>query len=265
MKTGYTSIDKKYNFTYKTINNINGKYYLGCHSSDEPWNDNYLGSGVALKDAIYKYGAENFEMEWLDTFDTRKEMLEAERSLITEEVIKDKNCYNMITGGFGNTKYSDEVKARMSLAQMGNKKSLGNIHSKETRLKMSKKAKGRVISQKQREDIRRTLTGRKATEQRKVNQRIGLSKGLYVTPYGTFHSTGDAAEMLGTNRQTITRACITNNHKKFTAYSAYNGSGIFSIYEKKIGQTYKEIGFGFIKMTEEIRSKLLTEKGLQNA
>jgi hypothetical protein len=42
-----------YIFTYKTINKINNKYYIGVHSTNDI-KDGYLGSGVALKRAIRK-------------------------------------------------------------------------------------------------------------------------------------------------------------------------------------------------------------------
>lgn len=38
---------RKYNFVYKTTNNINGRYYVGVHTTDK-LNDGYLGSGNAI-------------------------------------------------------------------------------------------------------------------------------------------------------------------------------------------------------------------------
>lgn len=40
---------------YKTINKINGKFYIGAHATSNI-NDGYLGSGTSLLHAMKKYG-----------------------------------------------------------------------------------------------------------------------------------------------------------------------------------------------------------------
>jgi hypothetical protein len=43
-------------YVYKIINIINGKIYIGKHSSTDINRDSYLGSGIAIAKAIKKYG-----------------------------------------------------------------------------------------------------------------------------------------------------------------------------------------------------------------
>lgn len=88
----------KYNYFYKITNNINGHFYYGVHSTDD-LNDGYMGSGTRLKEAYKKYGIENFTKEILKQCENRKEAYDLESCVVTEALIKDNNCYNIILGG----------------------------------------------------------------------------------------------------------------------------------------------------------------------
>jgi histone H3/H4 len=85
---------------YRTTCTVNGKYYIGKHKTDD-LADDYLGSGLALKRAIRKYGKENFSREILGEFATQDELDMAEKQMITEEILSDPNCYNLALGGQG--------------------------------------------------------------------------------------------------------------------------------------------------------------------
>jgi hypothetical protein len=87
-------------YFYKITNTINGKYYYGVHSSKEK-NDEYYGSGKAIRSAIKKYGKENFTKEILKTFDNETEMYEYEKQFINECTLNDSMCYNLTIGGNG--------------------------------------------------------------------------------------------------------------------------------------------------------------------
>lgn len=90
--------DKKYHYIYKTTNLVNGKYYIGVHSTDNI-DDGYLGSGTALQSAVQKHGQENFVREILEFVDTAEEKWLAEIRYVTLEVVKDPNSYNQAAGG----------------------------------------------------------------------------------------------------------------------------------------------------------------------
>lgn len=91
---------KKYHFLYKTTNLLNGKVYYGIHSTNN-LDDGYLGSGCYFYRSIKKYGKENFQREILEFFDCREDLSNAEKNLITEDFVKDPNCYNVQMGGEG--------------------------------------------------------------------------------------------------------------------------------------------------------------------
>lgn len=92
--------NKKYHFTYKTTNLINGRYYLGMHSTNRI-DDGYIGSGKRLYYEISKYGRENFKLEVLEYFISREELVQAEITLITEEDLRNTDCLNCKPGGSG--------------------------------------------------------------------------------------------------------------------------------------------------------------------
>ena len=61
------SISEPFGFVYQTTNWVNGKRYIGQRVFDSKgaWRS-YLGSGVILKQAIDKYGKDNFTKEIVD-------------------------------------------------------------------------------------------------------------------------------------------------------------------------------------------------------
>ena len=87
-----------YHFVYKTTNLVNGKIYIGFHKTDN-LDDEYLGSGTLLVQAIKKYGKENFKREILKFFDNVTDALKYERFLVSEEFIKRDDNYNIVVGG----------------------------------------------------------------------------------------------------------------------------------------------------------------------
>lgn len=102
---------KKYHFIYKTTNLLNGKYYVGIHSTSN-LKDGYLGSGKRLRRSIRKYGKSNFKLEILEFFSTREEVVKREKELVNEDLIKDSNCLNLKLGGSGGFTVESAKKGR---------------------------------------------------------------------------------------------------------------------------------------------------------
>jgi group I intron endonuclease len=91
---------KKYHFLYKTTNLLNGKFYIGIHSTSN-LKDGYLGSGTRLRRSIRRNGKENFKIEYLEFFENRELLVEREKQLVNEDLLKDDNCMNLKPGGYG--------------------------------------------------------------------------------------------------------------------------------------------------------------------
>lgn len=89
-----------FHLIYKTTNLLNGKIYVGLHSTNN-LNDRYLGSGWILKSAIKKYGRENFKKEVLLVLSDREEAGEVEALLVDKEFIARPDTYNLQEGGMG--------------------------------------------------------------------------------------------------------------------------------------------------------------------
>lgn len=140
---------KKYNFVYKTVNKINGKIYIGVHSTDK-LEDCYLGSGDAIKAAIKKYGKENFYREIIKIFNSRSEAFDYEKQLVDESFIKLNSNYNLDLGGTGCNiikikPFSEETIQRLREMNTGEKNHFyGKKHTDEARRKI-KEARARQV------------------------------------------------------------------------------------------------------------------------
>lgn len=99
---------------YKITNAINSKIYIGKHQTKD-LNDDYMGSGKHLKNAIAKYGIDNFKKEILFRFDNEVEMNAKEAELVTEEFCLRKDVYNLCPGGNGGFGYLNMTGKSVSL------------------------------------------------------------------------------------------------------------------------------------------------------
>ena len=106
---------------YKTINLVNGHYYIG---KDQKNNPKYLGSGLALTRAIKKYGREKFSKIILEHCVNADHLANREKYWIKEhDAVNDPNSYNIHEGGKGgNTGAYHKVGRKGKLNAMYGKK-----------------------------------------------------------------------------------------------------------------------------------------------
>ena len=74
-----------YYVIYRITNLINNKIYIGAHQTNNI-DDNYMGSGQSIRNAIKKYGIENFKKDILFVFDNKDEMYAKEKEIVTEDL-----------------------------------------------------------------------------------------------------------------------------------------------------------------------------------
>jgi len=146
---------KPYGFIYVTTNTINNVKYIGQKTFDNYGNGRwkiYLGSGTYFKNALKKYGKENFTRETIATANSKEELNQLEIKFIKEyNAVKSKNYYNASFGGdvvMKNIHHSKETRDKMKKSHTGLKLTdevkqkirkihKGKIVSKETRYKLS--------------------------------------------------------------------------------------------------------------------------------
>lgn len=140
-----------FGFVYVTTNLINGKKYVGqkkVTASDSHWKT-YLGSGRALKDAVEKYGKENFDRKIIDIAFSFEQLNRLEL-FYTQlfNVVADRKWYNLCYGGGGTNgvtgiKRSEETKQKLRESKLGEKNP--NF--------------GRIYTEEEIEDLRRRMSG----------------------------------------------------------------------------------------------------------
>ena len=89
---------QKHYLIYKITNLINNKIYIGQHVTTNV-NDDYMGSGDHIKNAIKKYGIENFKKEIIAECSSFDEMNDLERELVNQDFVNNPNTYNHAIGG----------------------------------------------------------------------------------------------------------------------------------------------------------------------
>ena len=214
------------NTIYQITNTINNKIYIGVHTTNNP-NDNYMGSGIAIKQAIEKYGKVNFKKDILFEYDNLKEAYSKENEIVNDEFIKRKDTYNMMNGGLARIHFTDEHKTKISKSLIGRTKTkehilnhsnslLGFKHSLNTKNKMS------------------------ISKQGKLNNQF---KGYYITPLGRYDTLKKVKIPLLPN-STLFRWC-KNSNKIINSYYISRSKYLQSLKESPLDKTFKEIGFNF--------------------
>lgn len=110
---------------------------------------------LPLYRAIRKYGHEAFELSIVQVCDSEQQAYDAERSWILKLREDGRALFNRSAGGMGNFSPTDDTRERMSKAQKG------KVITEEQRLKISETLKGRKLPRDVVEKVAARLRGRK--------------------------------------------------------------------------------------------------------
>lgn len=194
---------------YKITNKINGKCYIGqtIQTLEQRWYKHLHDSRCpAIRDAIKKYGEDNFSVEVIDTAETIEELNEKEVYWISFFDSLVPNGYNLQNGG-KNCRCTESTKQKLSELNRGkNNPNYGKPRSEETKRKVSNARKGMKFTDEHKQHLRDSHLG-------VVNECL-LKKVKCVETGQIFNSIKEAKAFCGSKNLHIGDVC---NGKRPTA------------------------------------------------
>ena len=217
---------------YKTTNTINGKFYIGIDSKNNP---DYLGSGKLLNYAISKYGIDNFIKEVIEECDSIDLLKEREIYWISKLNATDKSIgYNIALGGSGgdtitNNPNYDSICENISKSLKGKSKSeshknnlkgpresdnYGRKQTEETKAKLREAHLGKKLSEETKAKMRESRKGKKPNlgNTHSEETKAKMSKDRLKNP-----TRGMAVEV--TNEKTGEISIFPSNRQAASAYN----------------------------------------------
>lgn len=143
-----------FHYLYKIIKQDTGEFYIGVRSSrNKPEDDrSYLGSGKVISASVKKHGRDAFTKYIIAECQSRDDANSLEKQFVTDEILADPLCLNLILGGGGSAWvekkrtharkpqiWSEERRQQNSLRQLGVPKSK---HKEEANKRKSERMKG---------------------------------------------------------------------------------------------------------------------------
>jgi group I intron endonuclease len=202
---------------YKTVNVLNGKFYIGQDSNNNP---EYLGSGTLLKRAIEKYGKENFIKEIVEVCSTKTELNEREKYWIKETKAQEIG-YNIAEGGNGGNTYDEETRQRISQEFRGREVDPKTIEkAKKTREKRKQENPDVYkMSEEQKQILSKTHKGKVHPKEWRERQSNFMKDFTNYSPkflemQNGENRKGEKSPMWGTKASEETRRKQSEAHKK---------------------------------------------------
>jgi group I intron endonuclease len=260
-----------YGYVYITENLINGRKYIGKHRAKNLDNDGYLGSGTAIKNAIKKYGADNFDRKIISVAGSREELDVLEIAIIAEyDAVKNILFYNISKGGGDGEPCSAEqlanfaTRARLRWQQMTPEQrteigdrfrqaNLGRPKKTEHRARISKAKMG--INNWTPEAIARMVEKRKAQ----------IAMGIGVPPMGNRGNTDYRHNEV--NKQDIRTGVRLARERIFSERETYHTEeGLIAMREKLALHYTPEVREAHAKLIRDGQARRLAEykaKGIE--
>ena len=203
-----------YGYIYKTTNLIDGKIYIGQKKSPKFLGKRYLGSGKILKQAVSKYGKDNFKVELIEEIDCLEKMDEREIYWIAQYNATNREIgYNRSEGGnvnrtmvgennpFYGKHHSEETRKKIS--ELTRSRMSGKHLNKETKQKIRERELGKIVSDETRQKLRDNaknnpnygMRGKHVSEETK-KKLSEAKKGKPSHAKGSVHITNDIEDKM---------------------------------------------------------------------
>ena len=185
-------------YVYLITNKINGRKYVGS-SRKSQIDENYYGSGKVIKDALKKYGKENFQRDIL--WEGKGNARDIETYFLKKiNAANNPLYYNLTNDARGNNLHKEETKKTVS------EKLTGKKFSKERCENISKAKKGSTTSKKGKSDGPKPKVSEAHKGRISPNKGKGKSVALYningefISQYNSYY---DLALDLNIHHETI--------------------------------------------------------------
>ena len=210
---------------YKTINKLDGKFYVGQDSNNNP---NYYGSGIRIKRAIKLHGKENFKKEIICECSSFEELDEKEIYWIKKlDALNPQIGYNIAIGGNSSHGIMTEEKRQKLRERVSGKNNpmygkCGELHpnygrklTDEQKKIISDKLtgrKGNPMSEKHKQIVSKTHKGKKGSIKQiqfniKTKSKPIIEFDLQMNFIKEWPSQSEAARQLNLPQASISRSC----------------------------------------------------------
>lgn len=106
-------MNKTYHYVYITTDTLNGKQYIGKHSTTN-LDDGYVGSGAIIKQIVKAGGKERLKKEILEFCSSAEEAYQKEEYYVQlYRAVESEHFYNLKNGGSDHVYFSEDTKDKL--------------------------------------------------------------------------------------------------------------------------------------------------------
>ena len=256
----------KYHYIYKITNLKNNKYYIGMHSTSD-LDDGYFGSGKRITNSIRCHGKKKHLKEILEYLPDRNSLINREREIINENLLKDPLCMNIAIGGGSEAIYTHIDNTRKKISETLTGKSYSELFGEEEAIRQREKKREAAkrqwenISKEKKDEISSKIS---KTVKESVNDKKPAVYKSYICPHCLKEGKGsmmkkwhfDNCELLTGFKNGLTdesREKISNSLKNYFKDNGSHSTGIKLSEETKKKISDKTKG---MKHSEETKEKI---------